>query len=112
MATIRSPNELHWMQSFEIDSEKQKYKTVRVPEEKTIDISSIRWKSDEITSKRILVSMDEKGLYFSILQENDVIFNAHVFIDLAKRNTKQFFFELYSESKILLFSLGDHFNMT
>ena len=30
MATIRTPNELHYMQSFDIDPEKQKYEIVRM----------------------------------------------------------------------------------
>ena len=38
MATIRTQNELHWMQSFEIDSEKQKYEIVRIPENNVFDI--------------------------------------------------------------------------
>ena len=103
MATIRSLNELHYMQSFEIDPEKQKYENVRVPEEKTLDISSLGWKSDSKTSKRFLVYFEENALYFTILQENDVIFDESIFIDLEKTNTMQFYFELYSESKALLF---------
>ena len=105
MATITAPSELNFMQSFEIDLEKQKYEAVRVPEEKTLNISSLGWKSDSITFKRFLVFMDEKSLCFTILQENDiendVIFDECIFIDLSEANTTQFYFELYSESKIL-----------
>ena len=101
MATIRNQNELHYMQSFEIDPEKQKYETVRVPEDKIFDISSVGWTFDSITSKKFLVYVDEKELYFSILQENDVIFDETIFFsDLENSGTTQFYFELYSESKI------------
>ena len=102
MATIRTQNELHWMQSFEIDPEKQKYETVRIPENNIIDISSIGWKNDSMTSKEFLVYMDEQALYFTILQENDVIFDEKIiFVDSEKKDTMQFYFELYDESKIL-----------
>ena len=103
MATIRAPNELHFIQSFEIDPEKQKYESVRVPKEKTLDISSVGWKSESKTSNRFLVYFEENALYFTILQENDVIFDENIFIDLEKRKTMQFYFELYSESKALSF---------
>ena len=102
MASIRTPNELHYMQSFNIDPEKQKYEIVRVPEEKIFDISTFKWKSDSIISKKFLVYMDKKAFYFSILQENEIIFDETIFIDLEKRDNTKFYFELYSESKILL----------
>ena len=105
MATITAPSELHFMQSFDIDPKKQKYETVRSPEEKTLDISSLGWKSDSINFKRFLVYMDENALCFTILQENDVkndvIFDECIFIDLSEAIPTQFYFELYSESKIL-----------
>ena len=102
MATIRTQNELHWMQSFEIDPEKQKYEIVRVPEDKIFDISSVRWTFDAITSKKFLVYVDEKALYFTILQENDVIFDEKIiFLDLEQKGAMQFYFELYAKGKIL-----------
>jgi hypothetical protein len=103
MATIRTQNELHWMQSFEIDPEKQKYETVRIPESTIFDISSIGWKNDSQTPKRFLVYMDEQALYFTILQENDVIFDEKIiFLDLEQKGAMQFYFELYAKGKILL----------
>jgi hypothetical protein len=105
MATIRTPaNELHWMQSFIIDPEKQKYEIVRVPEEKIVDISSVEWKIDSL--KTFLVYMDKQSLHFIILQQNDIIFDQNIFIDFAKGNTTKVYFELYSQSKKLaLFSV-------
>ena len=105
MASIRTPNELHHMQSFDIDPEKQKYEIVRVPEEKIFDISSFKWESDSIIFKKFLVYMDKKAFYFSILQENEIIFDETIFIDLEKRDNTKFYFELYSESKIFLISV-------
>ncbi len=105
MATITAPNELHWMQSFQINPEKQKYEIVRVPEEKILDISSVGWKSDSISSKRFLVYTDGKTLNFTILQENEVIFDESISIDLENRDNIQFYFELYSESKIFALNL-------
>ena len=104
MATITTQNKLHWMQSFEIDTEKQKYETVRTPKINILDISSIGWKNDSMTSKQFLVYMDEQALYFTILQENDVIFDEKItFVDLEKEKPMQFYFELYAESTIFQF---------
>ena len=100
MANLRTSNELHYTQSFDIDPEKQIYEIVRVPEEKILDISSFKWKSE--ISKKFLVYMDKKAFYFSIIQENEIIFDETIFIDLEKRDNTKFYFELYSESKILL----------
>ena len=100
MARIRSPNELYFTQSFEIDPEKQKYETIRVPQENIIDISSFEWKSDSITLKRFLVYMDdEHNFYFAILQDNDIILNAKFATDFEA--TTKVYFELYSESKTI-----------
>ena len=111
MATIRSPNELHFMQSFEIDPEKQKYETVRIPEENTIDISFLGgWKSDSITLKKFFVYMDDENNFcFTILQNNDIIFNEKFPSDFE--TITKIYFELYSESKTIfsleyLFFLG------
>ena len=71
MATIRTPNELNFMQSFDFDPEKQIYDIVRVPEEIDHDISSLRWKNDSITFKRFLVYIDKKTICFTILQKNE-----------------------------------------
>ena len=103
MATIRTQNELHWMQSFEIDPEKQKYETVRIPKNNIFDISFIGWKNDSQTPKRFLVYMDKQALYFTILQENDVIFDKKiVFVDLEEKDAMQFYFELYAKGMIFL----------
>jgi hypothetical protein len=104
MANIRTSNELHYMQSFDIDPEKQKYEIVRVPEEKIVDMtqSSVKWKTDSTNSKRFLVYTDGKTLNFTILQENEVIFDESISIDLENRANMQFYFELYSESKIII----------
>ena len=102
MATMRSPNELQFVQNFEIDLKKQKYETVQIPEEHTYDISSLGWKSGDLetssSSKRFLVYMDQKALYFTILLQKEVIFKKSMFIDLGKPT--KIYFELYSESKI------------
>jgi hypothetical protein len=105
MASITAPNELHWMQSFQINPEKQKYEIVRVPEENILDISS--WKSDSISSKRFLVYTDGKTLNFTILQQNEVMFDESISIDLENRDNIQFYFELYSESKIFALNLTE-----
>ena len=104
MATIRTQNELNWMQSFTIDPEKQKYETVRMPETNIYDISSIGWGNDSMSSKSFLVYMNEQALHFTILQKNDVIFDEKIIVvDLEKKDTMQFYFELYAESTIFQF---------
>ena len=100
MTTIKTPNELHFMQSFEIDPKKQKYGSARVPEENTHDISSLGWKTDLTTLNKFLVYMNEKALYITILQGNDVIFDKRLSIDLE--TPTEFDFELLSESKIII----------
>ena len=99
MTTIKTPNELHFMQSFEIDPKKQKYGSARVPEENTHDISSLGWKTDLTTLNKFLVYMNEKALYITILQGNDVIFDKRLSIDLE--TPTEFDFELLSESNII-----------
>ena len=101
MATIRSPNELHFMQSFEIDPKKQKYETVRVPNENDHDISFLGWKNNSIKSKRFLVFLKQKTLDFIILQEKSIIFKESIFIDL--KDTYKVYFELCSEGNYYYF---------
>ena len=101
MASISTPNELHFLQSFKIDPKKQQDEPVQISEEITHDISFLGWENDSIKSKRFLVYMEQKALHFIILQENDVIFKESIFIDLE--NPIKFYFELYSESNYFFF---------
>ena len=45
--------------------------------------------------------MNEHALYFTMLQENDVIFDEKIIIvNPEQKDTMKFYFELYAESKI------------
>ena len=79
MATNRTPTELRFMQSFNINPEKQESENGSIFEENKHDISNIGWKNDSIKLKRFVVYMDENAIYLRILQENDIIFNESIF---------------------------------
>ena len=98
MITIRSLTKLEFMQSFQIDPNKQKHTTVRVPEENFHDIS---WKNDSKTMKRFLIYINDKMNFdLIILQDQNILFHQELPVLELKSITK-IYYELYSESKFL-----------
>ena len=98
MITIRSLTKLEFMQSFQIDPNKQKYTTVRIPEQNLHDIS---WKNDSKTIKRFLIYInDNMNFDLIILQDQDILFHQELPALELKSMTK-IYYDLYSESKFL-----------
>ena len=100
MLTMRSPTQLHFMQSFDIDPKMQKYVSVRVPRqsEHDFDSTNTQWKNDSITPKIFLVYLSGTSLCFSFLQDNEVLFEKE-FKNFGAdiQNISKIYFEIYSQ---------------
>ena len=98
MFTMRSQTRSHFMQSFDVDPDMQKYVSVRVPTESDHDLdSNTQWKNDSLTPKIFLVYLSGTVLCFSFLQDNEVIFEK-TFENFGAniQNISKIYFEIYS----------------
>ena len=101
MLTMRNPTQVHFMQSFNVDPDMQKYVSVRVPTESDHDFdSNTQWKNDSLTPKIVLVYLSGTVLCFSFLQDNEVIFEKE-FKNFGAdiQNISAIYFEIYSQGK-------------
>ena len=99
MITIRSLAKLEFMQSFQIDPNKQKYPTVRIPQETLHDIS---WKNDAKIIKKFVMHMnDNMNFDLIILQDQDILFQTELPV-LQLNTITKIYYELFSESKFFL----------